>query len=101
MLSSSDFHWLSDIDMSGTNAATAMASTTVVSLSTTGELTVFTSSLSRTFLYDTTWYFGTAKSWICPVVEYPIINPVRAYRFVSVFNFTIVLYHFSDTNFPL
>ena len=83
MLSTADFQWLSTLDMSETTASTAMAVTRVISLTETGELTIFTSSLSRTFLYDSSWYYGTAKSWLCPVVEYPVINPVRAYRFVS------------------
>ena len=83
MLSSNDFQWLDTLNMSSTSAMDAMAITKIVSLTETGELTIFTSSLSRTFLYDSTWYYGTAKSWLCPVVEYPIINPVRAHRFVS------------------
>ena len=87
MSTTSDFQWLSNLEFPSTTAFLAMAETKVVSMTDTGELTIYTSSLSRTFLYDSTWYYGTIKSWICPVIEYPVINPVRATRFVSILYF--------------
>ena len=94
MLSSEDFHWLSGLEFSGASVPSALDSSTVVSISETGELTMFISSLSRAFLYDSTLYFGTIKSWLCPVIEYPIINPVRAYRFVSYILIIVLTFNY-------
>ena len=55
-----------------------------VHITSSGGISICSTSIFTPLHYDSTLYYGTAKSWIIPTIEFPFLNPARCHRYVSI-----------------
>ena len=60
----------------------------VVHLSEDGTVNISVSEHKRMMMNDPTLYYGSYKSWLISIVNFPAFNPTKCYRFVSLYYYT-------------
>ena len=87
IINSPSFDWLNKIQSYvGQRDFEALSRT--VHITSSGGLSICSTSLFTALHYDSTLYYGTVKSWIIPTIEFSILNPARCYRYVSIYIFS-------------
>ena len=92
-LNSPSFGWLNKIhSYVGQKDFDALSRT--VHITSSGGLSICSTSLFTALHYDSTLYYGTVKSWIIPTIEFSMLNPARCHRYVSLFILCITIINF-------
>ena len=79
----SSFAWLQTLHVFNQPDCDIPTLTRTIHVTPSGGLSICTNDLFSGLNYEPTLLYGTVKSWIIPVITFPIINPERCRRFVS------------------
>ena len=82
----SSFAWLQSLHVFNRPECDILALTRTLHVTPSGGLSICTNDLFSGLFYEPTLLLGTIKSWIVPVISFPMLNPERCRRFVSIFN---------------
>ena len=79
----SSFSWLQTLHVFNQPDCDIPTLTRTVHVTPSGGLSICTNDLFSGLNFEPSLLYGTIKSWIAPVISFPIINPERCRRFVS------------------
>ena len=79
----SSFAWLQTLHVFNHPDCDIPSLTRTIHVTPSGGLSICTNDLFSGLFYEPTLLFGTVKSWIIPVITFPVLNPERCRRFVS------------------
>ena len=87
----SSFAWLQALHVFNRSDCDIQLLTRTIHITPTGGLTICTNDLFSGLFFEPTLLYGTMKSWIIPVISFPILNPERCRRFVSFYLISYLL----------